>query len=224
MIFLGFPPVINRAGTLPSNSIRIGINICIDPQSPVPVVRVVCAQIGSINPEPVSSYTFTNQPIDHAYFFITQFMNETGLNNMIHVYPELLLEYNMQGSLNCVLQNRFGNDSETTKILYSKPVAINGSILVLNISNNGCNRPGITNTTADLCPLDGETVVISCSSDEGYTISGPGGCSTNTPLVIWRFSLSYSGIYICRSDNTDCGVAEDSIVVSASGQSTNTKD
>uniref|UniRef100_A0A1X7U7C0 Ig-like domain-containing protein n=1 Tax=Amphimedon queenslandica TaxID=400682 RepID=A0A1X7U7C0_AMPQE len=484
---IGFSPVINRAGMLPSNSIRIGTNICIDPQSPVPVVRVVCAQIGSINPEPVSFYTFNNQPINHAYFFISQFSIETGLNNIIHVFPGLLLEYNMQGSLNCVLQNRFGNDSETTKILYSLPnvitvqrsdgtivppcphsdndlfvscgdsapgsavawyingvlqsgntgsrqratvsgnytcvisnvcgsvsnttfikdaptiapgtgiitnpgntpvpagtrtcvsrtgvgarvilvcnlsfnnesvsdvtfswstpgggsqsgsiiaassigdytctasnqcgssqattevvgrieliketgtgidqivnigsrlclnsgnpvtvncnadfgtnvtrtwsrnnsvisgvtgssynamlsdvgstitcavmnpcgmgsaatqvisqvpVTINGSISALNISDDGCNRPGITNTTADLCPFDGEIVVISCSSNEGYTISGPGGSSTDTPLVIWGFALSDSGIYICRSHNIDCGAAEDSILVSASG-------
>ena len=115
----------NRATMLPLNLIRIGTNICIDPQSPVFEVRVVCAQIGSINPEPVSSYTFNNQPISTAYsfkshFFISQFIFETGLNNLIHVYPELLLEKNMQGSLNCVLQNRFGNDSETTKIMYSK--------------------------------------------------------------------------------------------------------
>uniref|UniRef100_A0A1X7T195 Uncharacterized protein n=1 Tax=Amphimedon queenslandica TaxID=400682 RepID=A0A1X7T195_AMPQE len=59
---IGFPPVINRAGMLPSNSIRIGTKICIS-QSPVFEVRV----------------------------------NETGLNNMIYVYPPLLLEYNMQG-------------------------------------------------------------------------------------------------------------------------------
>ena len=105
---------------LPSNSIRIGTNICIDPQSPAFEIKVVCAQIGSINPEPVSSYTFNNQSINNAYFFISQFTSETGLYNMIHVYPGLLLENNMQGSLNCVLQNRFGNDSETTKILSSE--------------------------------------------------------------------------------------------------------
>ena len=105
---------------LPSNSIRIGTNICIDPQSPAFEVKVICAQIGSINPEPVSSYTFNNQSINNAYFFISKFPSETGLYNMIHVYPGLLLENNMQGSLNCVLQNRFANDSETTKILSSE--------------------------------------------------------------------------------------------------------
>lgn len=100
------------------------------------------------------------------------------------------------------------------------PVTISGRIPGLNISDNGCNRPGIIQTGAALCPLDGERVEISCSSSVGYTISGPGGSSTNNPLVITNFNLSDSGTYVCRSANTDCGAATSSILVSGSGQST----
>uniref|UniRef100_A0A1X7T0L2 Ig-like domain-containing protein n=1 Tax=Amphimedon queenslandica TaxID=400682 RepID=A0A1X7T0L2_AMPQE len=121
-------------------------------------------------------------------------------------------------AITCIVSNDCGIDMAASQVISQVPVTINGSILaLLDISDDGCNRPGITNSTADLCPFDGERVVISCSSDTCYTISGPGGSSTGAPLVIWGFGLSDSGIYICRSHNNDCGVAEDSILVIASG-------
>ena len=103
------------------------------------------------------------------------------------------------------------------------PVTVNGSIPIL--SGSGCNQSDIITrfTDADLCPLVGERVVISCFSSEGYTINGPNRSSTDAPLVIPSFSSSDSGRYTCRSHNTGCGAAVSSIFVSESGRSAKIK-
>ena len=98
------------------------------------------------------------------------------------------------------------------------PVTINGTISSLNISDSGCARPGITTPNADLCPLDGERVNVTCASSGGYTIRGPGGrMSRNAPLIINSFILSDSGTYTCSSENDVCGTATDSILISGTG-------
>ncbi|XP_019862757.1 PREDICTED: uncharacterized protein LOC109591469 [Amphimedon queenslandica] len=113
--------------------------------------------------------------------------------------------------------NPCGKDVAFSPIFGQAPVTIRGRISVLNILDNGCTRPGITNTTGDLCPIEGERVEISCSTTRGYIISGPGGRSSDRPLFIRNFHLSDSGIYFCTSTYTRCGAAMDSIVVSGSG-------
>ena len=98
------------------------------------------------------------------------------------------------------------------------PVTINGTISSLNISDSGCARPGITTPNADLCPLDGERVNVTCASSIGYIIRGPGGrMSRNAPLIINSFILSDSGRYTCSSENDVCGTATDSILISGTG-------
>ncbi|XP_003389282.1 PREDICTED: hemicentin-1-like [Amphimedon queenslandica] len=120
-------------------------------------------------------------------------------------------------AITCAVMNPCGMDSAVTQVITQAPVTINGTISTLNISDNGCDRPGITSTGVDLCPLDGERVEISCSSNEGYTITGPGGSSMDASLVIMNFNLSDSGTYTCRSTSTVCGGAVSTIVVSGSG-------
>lgn len=98
------------------------------------------------------------------------------------------------------------------------PVTINGTIFSLNISDSGCARPGITTPNADLCPLDGEKVNVTCASSGGYIIRGPGGrMSRNAPIIINSFILSDSGTYTCSSENDVCGSATDSILISGTG-------
>ncbi|XP_019857134.1 PREDICTED: uncharacterized protein LOC105314215 isoform X1 [Amphimedon queenslandica] len=212
---IGSQPLMNRATMLPLNLIRIGTKICIDPQSPVFEVRVVCAQIGSINPEPSSSYTFNNQPISTAYsfkshFFISQFIFETGLNNLIHVYPELLMEKNMQGPLNCVLQNRFGNDSETTKILYNVTATFTGFINGETNRSTQCPYGYSPNT---LCPRIGQQVNLNCSTNYNnpYNVIFPNSSIVTNRNLSFIMKPTDFGSYTCTSCN-DCNEVSNTIV------------
>ncbi|XP_019859850.1 PREDICTED: uncharacterized protein LOC109588100 [Amphimedon queenslandica] len=119
--------------------------------------------------------------------------------------------------LYCEVMNPCGKDVAFSPILGRTLVTIRGRIPALNISDNGCNRPGITSTCADLCPIEGERVEISCSSGRGYVISGPGGISVDRSLYIRNFHPSDSGTYYCVSTYTHCSAAADSIIIGRPG-------
>lgn len=112
-------------------------------------------------------------------------------------------------------------------LIASVTATVSGAIMGLSIMNNGCSRPGVTITNVDLCPLDGETVIISCQTvgPGTYVINGPRGIqSLNSPLTIMTFDLNvHSGTYTCSATSTNvpsslCGATDVSLTVSGSGQ------
>ena len=106
---LGTPPRIDRNDSTTPGFTTIGRPVCLDIGDPNRAVSVNCAQIGTITPQPTTSFTFNGNPID-TNFFILQ-------GPLVIFSPSFLPT---QGELNCVLMNRFGNDTESTLLLYSK--------------------------------------------------------------------------------------------------------
>ena len=92
-------------------NIRIGRTLCLDTfKDRNAVVSVICSQLGTINPKPTANFTFNGNPIVNGVLFAVQ-------GEVLTILPGF---YQSQGKLTCVLSNPFGNDTETTLILFSK--------------------------------------------------------------------------------------------------------
>ena len=116
--FSGYPPIINRNGSLPGGLIRVGTPICLDYKTIDPFkVGVVCAPLPGAVPEPAAIYTFS---VDTYYFDINQFQDEDGDKNLVYVYTGDIKMANEVGSFTCNNSNRFGFDIETTVIQRSE--------------------------------------------------------------------------------------------------------
>lgn len=72
---------------------------------------------------------------------------------------------------------------------------------------------------ANLCPNIGETVTISCTASDSYTIYGPDGATlaTNQAYTIPSYMVSNDGTYSCNTSSV-CNTASDTITITHLGK------
>lgn len=86
--------------------------------------------------------------------------------------------------------------------------------------DNGCERvPGSISNRHDACPLIGETLIISCSSDTTYDIAfNDEVLATNEDLVVHPFTLANRGEYECQNHPNGCTKAKSGLEIYTAGK------
>ena len=199
-------------------SYRIGKKFCLE-QMITFFPGIVCSQKEKIQPEPSAQFFLNGElitgPPSSFVLGVPSPANEIGYSTYLLMRKIGLISAQIHGNILCNLTNRFGYDTEVSRVLLGKlyiflfpfygplsdPKVSLVSASLRGKSDNQC----LVNSNATVCPNPGDIVDIKCITKfaDKYMIIGPNQRIAMNQMLSFRVTEADTGDYTCTAIN-DC--------------------
>uniref|UniRef100_A0A1X7SRK8 Ig-like domain-containing protein n=1 Tax=Amphimedon queenslandica TaxID=400682 RepID=A0A1X7SRK8_AMPQE len=192
------PTIDRNQSSVSDPSVRIGITLCLNTlKDQNTSVSVICSQLGTIIDKPTAN--FNGNPIVNGVLFAVQ-------DEVLTILPGF---YQYQGELTCVLSNHFGNDTETTLLLFD--AISNFSDSINGVPDNQCPPNTPSNV---ICPGNGQQVDLNCGTNfmNSINITSPDSITVTDRNLSFTVGPNDYGTYTCTAFN-ECNQSPSTVVL-----------